>query len=98
MNGSINKYSDYASSHNYIVSVVTLPHITAEIAASRSSHSVSQHYVKQMMDIWEPFEQNHLKQKSFDIVDKKAIGAKEELKKKEVQKPKDTIAEEDEDS
>ena len=62
----IQKYSDYASQNNYIVSIVTLPHVAAEIAASRTSHGLTQKKITGMMSIWEPFDSNHLKQKSFE--------------------------------
>ena len=72
------KYSEYAKSHNYIVSVVTLPDVTEEDAASRSSHSVSKSKIRGMMDIWEPIKLNNLKQKSLEIKKENSKSIQEE--------------------
>ena len=72
----VEKYSHYAIDNNYIVSIVTLPHISPEEAASRTSHSLTQKKIKGIMGIWEPIEHNNLKQKSFDLSHKKYKGAK----------------------
>ena len=92
----IQKYSDYASQNNYIVSIVTLPHITAEVSASRTSHGLTQKKISGMMSIWEPFDHNHLKQKSFDLSHKKAHPHTKSSEKLVIEAHENEIKEEDE--
>ena len=92
----IQKYSDYATQNNYIVSIVTLPHITAEVAASRTSHGLTQKKIDGIMSIWEPFDHNHLKQKSFDLSHKKSTPHHKSSEKLVIQAHENEIKEEDE--
>ena len=68
------KYSEHAYKHNYIVSVVTIPHISEDLAAKRSHHKLSKQKIESMQAIWEPLEHNHLKQKSKELASKKKSG------------------------
>ena len=49
-----NKYVEYAQDKDYFVATVCPPLPTAEVAASRNQHWVTEDQIKEMLQRWEP--------------------------------------------
>jgi predicted ABC-type ATPase len=47
------RYVEAAKQAGYLVEIISLPHPTAEVAASRTLHNVSTQTIQQMIDEWE---------------------------------------------